>query len=212
MPRKIDLTGRKFQRLTALSRDTSRRQHWFFLCDCGNVKSQRAPCVTSGAIKSCGCANIEALRNKGTHRGTVKGAKHPLWDLWCGMIARCENPNHVGYANYGGRGIAVCQRWKDFVAFTSDVGARPAGFSLDRLDTNGNYEPGNFRWATPREQSLNTSRNVHLTLDGERATVSQWAEKLGVDQRTLNRRRALGWSEYDVLTVPVGGKRATSNS
>ena len=205
--RAIDLTGQKFNRLTAIRRDPKRPLNWFFQCDCGTIKSQQAGNVKSGAVKSCGCLFREMLDER-VAVGYANGEnKHPLFDLWAGMIARCENPNHKGFHNYGGKGVKVCSRWKDFMTFVKDVGDRPEGTSLDRIRSEGDYEPGNWRWATPKEQSLNTKRNVYLELSGVRLTVSEWSEKLGIDQRTLNRRRQLGWSDEQILTIPIRGKR-----
>lgn len=125
---------------------------------------------------------------------------------WQGMKTRCSNPNATGYARYGGRGIAVCDAWKSatgFRAFMADMGPKPMpGHSIDRIDPNGNYEPGNCRWATKMEQNSNTRRCHPLTIDGESATIAEWARRLGVPVRTLRDRVAAGWTGKR-LTTPV---------
>jgi hypothetical protein len=132
---------------------------------------------------------------------------HPLYHLWNGMKARCRDPNHVGYKSYGAKGIKVCDRWLTFAHFVADVGERPEGTSLDRKRVKENYGPNNWQWATSLEQSENTTRNQYIESGGERLTISQWSRKLGIDQRTLNRRRYLGWSDHDVINRPIGEAR-----
>lgn len=113
-------------------------------------------------------------------------ARRPLNPIWEGMIGRCTNRSNKSYPSYGGRGIMVCQRWLDsYDAFESDMGKRPTGSSIDRIDNDGNYEPGNCRWATPSEQSRNTRTNHLITFNGETHLVVEWAELLGISRITL---------------------------
>lgn len=206
MPAPIDITGQTFNRLTAIARVKGRR--WRFRCECGEEIVQDSAPVKNGNTKSCGCLSREITISRSTKHGFAsRDCRHPLYDLWVGMKSRCLNPNHVAYPRYGGAGITVCDRWLSFSNFVSDMGPRPTGASLDRINGLKGYEPTNCRWANRTEQSENTCRNQYLEVDGERLTVSQWARKLGVDQRTLNRRRALGWSDRDVITKPI--KRAS---
>jgi hypothetical protein len=128
------------------------------------------------------------------------------------MIQRCTNPSNSKYAYYGGRGISICSRWvESFAAFLADMGECPgSGYSIDRIDVNGNYEPGNCRWATKKEQSRNT-RQIHaLSFFGERKSLSEWAERFGLKPTTLKGRLVDGWPIETALQTPVfhqgGGK------
>ena len=117
--------------------------------------------LVSGRQKSCGCLK----RERTTQRNTTHGLhKHELYNTWKNMWQRCTNPNNPKYPRWGGRGIKVCERWRSFENFLADVGERPPGMTLDRRDNDGNYEPDNWRWATPAEQAANT-RNLKLTPD-----------------------------------------------
>lgn len=123
------------------------------------------------------------------------------------MLHRCTQPHNGRYASYGGRGITVCERWHSFENFIADMGSRPDGTTLDRFPNNdGSYEPGNCRWATPKEQSSNRRSNRFLTFGGETLTLTEWARRLGVGHRTLGQRLdKWGWSVERTLSTP--GKR-----
>lgn len=155
MVRPIDISGRRFGRLVALERVSnhpkSRRTRWKCRCDCGSLVEVVTFNLTQGDTKSCGCLNTDNLRKHGK-------SYTPEYSVWRGMKQRCLNPKASYYADYGGRGIKVCEKWaNDFGEFYKDVGPRPSSqHSLDRIDVNGNYEPGNVRWATAREQARNT--------------------------------------------------------
>ena len=132
------------------------------------------------------------------------GMSHtPTYRSWKAMMARCYSPNVYGFANYGGRGIKVCRDWHGFLTFLADMGERPAGTSLDRIDNDGNYNPSNCRWATAKEQNNNKKSNVHLTLNGETLPALQWAAKLGMKYATLMKRREDGWTDEEILSRPV---------
>lgn len=133
----------------------------------------------------------------------------PSYRTWRGMLTRCNNPADANRHNYGGRGIRVCDRWRtDFAAFLADMGERPSDdHSIDRIDVNGNYEPGNCRWATPTEQANNTRTNRLITIDGTTHTMAEWARLMGVrDCVPMNRIRR-GWSEQDAVLQPRRFKR-----
>ena len=137
----------------------------------------------------------------------IHGKRHTkAYSIWCAMKTRCNNPNASNYHDYGGRGISVCDRWNDFAAFYEDMGDAENGMTLERIDTNGNYEPDNCRWATMKEQGSNKRNNVLITANGKTQNVMQWAEETGIDHSTIRRRLRLGWNPVKAvsLTPKVG--------
>lgn len=146
-----DLSGKQFGHWKVLSRGGTyfTRIHWWCECQCGEIKQVSGAHLRSGASTNCGCIKFAPKDN------TIE--RHPLQQLYYGMIARCEQKSHRSYKDYGARGIKVCSRWRnDFWAFVADMGDRPSStHSVDRINTNGNYEPSNCRWATPKEQAQN---------------------------------------------------------
>lgn len=118
------------------------------------------------------------------------------------MIARCENPNNKQFKDYGGRGISVCKRWRDdYAAFLSDMGRRPDGCTIDRINNDGNYEPGNCKWSTKMQQMANTRRAKMISFNGETAHVSEWARRFGLDYKLVHLRLKRGWSIEKALTT-----------
>ena len=180
-------------------------------CDCGKKCIAQASGLRNGNNRSCGCLKDEV--DRGVHR-THGDSGHPLWGLWRCMIQRCSNPKWWSYSWYGGRGIKVCERWQGvegFRAFVADMGPRPAGTSLDRIDGDGHYEPGNVRWATRAEQARNRTQNVHLTHDGRTQTMCEWAAEVGVSIKTLHQRVKAGWDHTRAITTPVRVLRRRTN-
>lgn len=140
------------------------------------------------------------MRKKHSH--TTHKSSSPTYKSWHMMKQRCLNKNYNQFADYGGRGITVCDRWLQFENFLADMGARPDGKTLDREDNNGNYEPGNCKWSTRKEQQSNRRACHWIELDGERKTLSQWAETLGIKPHSLLHRFKKGWSVKRALTTP----------
>ena len=135
----------------------------------------------------------------------------PTYRSWAQMLQRCRNPKNDRFKDYGGRGIIVCDRWRSFENFLSDMGSRPEGTSIDRYpDKNGNYEPGNCRWATRREQQNNMRSNAVLACYGITATLSEWAERTGIAKDTLRRRVNMCWPVDRILAQPVQQRRKTA--
>jgi len=142
--------GQRFGRLTVISRVISgRSKHWLCRCECGRERSLEVHYVVRGKIRSCGCLGGE------THGHARHGAHTRTYRSWASMIQRCTNPKATGFRYYGGRGITVCESWNSFANFLADMGDRPIGKTLDRMDNDGNYEPGNCRWATRLQQNRN---------------------------------------------------------
>jgi len=151
----IELVGRRFGRWVVLRRDAGhhRNLRWVCRCECGTERSVEGSSLSRGQSVSCGCRGIE-LQTK--HGLAARGSAHEIYGTWVQMVGRCHNPNHAAFAYYGARGINVCDRWRNSVeAFIAEVGPRPLGLTLDRIDNDGNYEPGNVRWATKSQQQRN---------------------------------------------------------
>ena len=193
-----DITNKKFGRLIAIKFSQIKKRHyyWWFKCDCGKVVEKAKNLVIRGNTKSCGCLNSElAAQRKFTHGKS----KTPVYKIWNYMIKRCNNPKYPYYYDYGGRGIKVCDRWMKFENFYEDMGERPEGKSLDRIDNDGDYCKENCRWATRMEQNNNKRNNIILTLNGESHTLSDWGRILGIKHNTLSSRYYRGYSVENIL-------------
>ncbi|PZR92039.1 MAG: hypothetical protein DI537_14535 [Stutzerimonas stutzeri] len=213
-PRARDITGQRFGRLMALAPTALRSRNsvvWRFECDCGEVAEKALNEITTGKVTSCGCLRSEmstdkiaAIRGLGALATVTHGKTNTAtYRIWRGMIQRCRNPKSKDYANYGGRGIKVCDRWVDsFEAFLEDMGERPAGLQIERDDNDGHYEPANCRWATIIEQSRNKRSNRLIAHAGKTQTIKQWAHELGVSHQAIGYRLRQGWSVRDALTTP----------
>lgn len=197
-PQFQNLAGQKFGRWTVISfagKSASKNHRWLCCCDCGTEQVVQAGCLNYGATKSCGCLRRELYTTHGM-------SKHPIFNAWRDMLARCATLSHKSFHNYGGRGIKVCPRWlNSFENFYADMGDRPSEkHSLDRINNDGNYEPGNCKWSTQREQTRNTRRNRRLTFRGKTQCVTAWAEELGVSITAIRDRLSRGWSDERALT------------
>ena len=179
------------------------RMEWLCVCGCGETCTTVSGELFSGDTKSCGCQSSRLTIGKRSTTHRLGGT--PEHRSWSQMKGRCKNPNNHKYLRYGGRGISVCGRWNKFENFLSDMGKKPSKHhSIDRIDNDGNYEPTNCRWATPRQQSNNTRRNVLLTHNGKTLTLAQWSRRTGIKHTTINDRiNKHGWTVESALTKPV---------
>lgn len=148
-----------------------------------------------------------ANQYKNGHGSSSKSSPDPTYTSWTSMKTRCGNPQHKSYCRYGGRGISVCERWNSFDNFLADMGSRPLGTTLDRIDTDGHYEPGNCRWATRKQQMDNQRKTVFVECFGLRLTLADWSLRTGVSKESLRRRLLRGVApEVALASPPVRGK------
>ena len=154
----IDLINTRFGKLVAVEKTKIGRQVAYRCkCDCGQETTVRSQSLRRGETTSCGCVRAEKMRSEKTTHGLYRTG---TYNSWRSMLARCKDSSHKQFKDYGGRGITVCQAWQDsFEAFLAAMGERPSGTTLDRIETDGNYEPGNCRWATRTEQNRNKRHN-----------------------------------------------------
>lgn len=198
MDKSKDISGRRFGRWTALKQagnNSGGTKLWLCRCSCGIEKIVRGTELRYGRSQSCGCLNREISRDVCIRRNTTHGLSHtPENGVWIRMIQRCENPDDPAYKYYGDRGITVCKRWRNsFAAFYADMGPRPKGLTIDRIDNDGDYEPKNCRWATKREQAGNTRKNRHIKFKGRTMIAADWAREIGITPMTLWKRLNRGW-------------------
>lgn len=191
------LTGLRFGKLLVLEQAPNRSKHraWKCVCDCGKEKVLTTEQFYQGTVKSCGC-----LRFKHGLRNTAS------YDIWCNMIRRCDNPEAEEYPNYGGRGIKVCDRWRGdsgMQNFYEDMGERPTGLSLDRIDNDGPYSPENCRWATIKQQSMNKRNTRLVTYRGETKPLMEWASIVGIRYIRLIHRLRKNWTVERAFETPV---------
>jgi hypothetical protein len=198
MPGFRDLTGKRFGRWQVLElvgkrRDARHQFIWRCRCDCGTEKTVSGSTLKLGTSVSCGCYKRERSTTHGMD-GT------PTYKAWSAMLARCNNPKSKEYHNYGGRGIRVCEAWHKFEPFFADMGERPAGLSIDRIDNDGNYEPENCRWADWKQQNRNRRNNKMMEFRGERISLAELAERHGLGYRLVWRRIKRGLSAEEAVS------------
>lgn len=204
--RGVNLTGKRFGRWTVVGfagRGKLSEAIWSVECECGATRNLGAHVLKYGGSLSCGCLHRDAITTHGA-TGTTE------FKIWDGIKTRCFCESAPGYKDYGGRGITMCERWRvSFENFLSDVGNRPSlNHSIDRYPNNdGNYEPGNVRWATRQEQQRNRRVNKRFTINGVTMCMAEWAEAYGIDYRVLKGRVRHGWGIEDALTRPVQKKK-----
>lgn len=197
-----DISGQCFGRLTAISlQSTAGPTKWLCKCSCGNETVTNASNLKRGLSNSCGCLRKELMAEKQTTHGL---SDKKIYILWRNMVSRCYDLKDARYSAYGGRGIKVCDRWRESVEnFYSDMGNRPSGKSLDRINNDGNYSPENCKWSTNREQSNNKRLNKNITYQGETHTYAEWEQKLGGCSGLIWNRLKLGWSEEKAVSTPI---------
>ena len=190
MPAPIDLTRQTFNRLVALEvipRPSSNGgRYWKCRCTCGNTVEVRVDALRAGKVKSCGCQRTDALKKRSTHARSGT----PEYRIWQAMKARCHNPNSTKYYMYGGRGIEVCDEWREsFETFLQDMGERPSTLhSIERIDGTQGYSKENCVWADKETQANNTRLNRPITYQGETLNLSQWSRRVGIPVTTILNR------------------------
>lgn len=165
-------------------------------CDCGNRLDVWLQHLQTGHTTSCGCLLVET---RGDIRRTHGQSESSTYRIWSDMKNRCQNKENTAWEWYGGRGIAVCARWQVFEHFLEDMGERPAGLTLDRIDTNGNYDPRNCRWVTMKEQARNTRANQFVTVGNETRCIAEWSEITGVSGSTIRNRLKAGCTAAEAI-------------
>lgn len=214
VPRSTDLAGMTFGRLTVVEFshvNGQRLRCWKCRCSCGVEHTTTGRNLRKGIALSCGCLQRETFNANRNVRGnpTHGLSDTPEYRCWASMLARCRNPATVSFKYYGARGICVCDRWeRSFVAFLEDMGRKPSPeHSIDRINSDGNYEPGNCRWALPDVQARNKRGLRLITFRGETLCLADWASRIGLKPMTIAQRLKMGWSVEQALTAPLRGER-----
>jgi hypothetical protein len=201
MAKLIDLVGQKFGKLEVKSFHGKIKSHYYWncLCECGNLSRVSGYRLRSGHTKSCGCLRKTAIPGR-----YIDGKRTREMSCWQNMIYRCYNPKNKSYKYYGGRGIQVCERWRDsFENFFEDMGKCPDGMSIERVDNDGNYEPSNCKWIPKKNQNSNRRDTVIITYNGETKTLNQWATCLGMNYSIL-KMRLRNWNNVEkAFTTPI---------
>lgn len=201
----IDLTGQKFGRLTVIRRSGTihGQASWLCKCECGNEKIVRGYCLRNSETKSCGCLAAELASSRLKTHGKTKTR---LFKIWSGMKERCYREYHKSYPQYGGRGIGICEEWRDdfskFYEWAINNGYSD-NLTIDRIDVDGDYEPSNCRWATAKEQGNNRSTNRLIAIDGRTQTLAEWALEYNIIPETIGRRLKRGMDAKSAVTMPL---------
>lgn len=205
-----DLTGQRFGRLTVIerTRNIGKYTAWLCRCDCGNKKIIKSKSLKDNSTKSCGCLQKEVARKYMSEKMRKYPDVHSrLKNIYFNMKSRCYNLNHCAYGNYGGRGITLCEEWKNnsnaFYFWAMNNGYQE-NLTIDRIDVNGNYEPSNCRWIDLKTQQRNRRNNHLITYNDETLCIGEWAEKSGIEMRILwQRLNKLSWSIEKALKTPI---------
>lgn len=202
-----NLAGQKFGRLTAVLPEMKKdRVYWVCKCDCGNSTLVSASNLTTGQVRSCGCLKREFASAVASARNKTHGMfGSRLYKIWSGMVCRCENAKHPYYERYGGRGIRICDEWRNdnssFFEWALENGYRD-GLTIDRISNDGDYEPGNCRFVSVKQQQLNKSSNTIVSVGGLDLPITEMCEVLNMSYPTVAGRIKRGWSLMDALTIP----------
>lgn len=206
MPKLIDLSGQRFGRFVVVSYAGSNKQGaamWKCVCDCGNQKTVVGSDLRRGKTLSCGCFHSEKQKKLATTYGY---SNTRIAQIWRSMINRCCNPNNTSYHHYGGRGIAVCDEWStnvDNFQKWALANGYSDGLTIDRIDTNGDYEPSNCRWVPMKIQQNNRRNNIQITSNNQTHTLSEWADITGIAYHVIKSRIAKGWTVERALGEPT---------
>lgn len=195
-----DISGKKFNRLTAIKyigEHDGIITAWLFKCDCGNEAIINGANVRHGRTKSCGCLKKETLAN--FKHGLSHTTTH---NSWIGIFQRCENPKCAEFKYYGARGIKVCEEWRDFACFLSDMGEAPYGTSIDRIDVDGDYKKDNCRWVSHTVQVRNRRNTLMYTFNNETRSLAEWAELHNLPYKVLHHRHKIGKRD-EALFAPL---------
>lgn len=209
MPSAIDIAGQRFGRLTAIDvAHKGKIRVWRCRCDCGNIVAHRVADLRNGHIRSCGCQRKDTLRRMKTiHGANGRNARARLYRIWALMKDRCRSEKRPHADRYVGRGIRVCDEWLDFVAFQEWALANgyTDSLTIERIDNDGNYEPGNCKWVERVEQTRNRSNTAFLMFRGERISVAAAIELCGLPSGTVRARLSRGWPPERALLEPLRG-------
>lgn len=200
MPSKLNLKGKRFSRLLALeSTHLPYRTAWLCLCDCGVKKVVATSSLTAGLTKSCGCWHLEQVRNKAIKHRTHGQRNTLTYKTWISMRCRCSAKSGRFQKYYYLAGIRVCKRWHKFENFLADMGPKPPGLSLDRINSTKGYSRANCRWATLQQQNQNRKGCIWFRYKNEKLNLREWSRRLGIDSATLYRGHQRGWSLRKII-------------
>jgi hypothetical protein len=205
LPSGVEIINLRFKK-----KRTGKVFEWWglFKCSCGKEFEANIYRVKNCRTKSCGCLANFLLQKRSEKHGHAKdNARSRVYVTWESMKQRCYDQNCRSYKSYGGRGIKVCDRWKDsFVTFFGDMGEKPLGATLERIDVNGDYSPCNCRWATAKEQSRNKQNTRWIEAFGQKKSLAEWCEERKLNYKAVQRRLIKGWSPERAVSQPLRGK------
>jgi len=205
----IDLSDQRFGRLLVIAESEAKnnRKMWLCQCDCGNTKAVSTASLRHDNVRSCGCLRKESsIRTAAKRRKPDGKSKTTFYKRWISMIQRCGNPKNPYWKNYGGRGIYVCERWRNsFDAFLADMGNPPTPeHTIERIDNDAGYSPENCRWALRSEQLRNQRRSINVTIDGRTMNAREWSAETGINYQRITRAFRMGGLEKAKALIQEG--------